>query len=134
MKYIVPDIYGDGIDYYEDLVRKFTDSEYFLLCKKKRQIIYGNLNPKRQQTVQKFIIGELMSLLKNELGIQDYEFISTSSDELVITGSRICPDDITASLKTLNSCGNMLRLKSLFWRLWVTLNFLSKDLKTILSI
>lgn len=47
-----------------------------------RQVIFGNLNPKRQQTVQKYI----MSLLTNkfiELGLNKDDILNCTSDELI---------------------------------------------------
>lgn len=67
---------------YEDWMSKFTSSKYLQGSKKIRQVIFGNLNPKRQQTVQR----HYMSWVKHYLmqsGLQESEILLASSDELV---------------------------------------------------
>jgi hypothetical protein len=65
---------------YDDLVHKFTQEDYFLKSKMIRQVIFGDLNPSRQQRIQKYIIQELCEkLLKNGC-----EISSASSDEIIV--------------------------------------------------
>ena len=69
-----------GCKTYEDLVKKFTNEDYFLQSKMIRQVIFGDLNPARQQRVQKYIIQNLCEkLLENGC-----EISSASSDEIII--------------------------------------------------
>jgi hypothetical protein len=69
-----------GCQSYDDLVKKFTEEKYFRESKMIRQVIFGDLNPSRQQTIQKYIIQNLCeTLLKNGC-----EISSASSDEIII--------------------------------------------------
>jgi len=69
-----------GCATYDQLVKKFTDEQYFVESKMIRQVIFGDLNPSRQQTIQKYIIQNLCAeLLKNGC-----EISSASSDEIII--------------------------------------------------
>lgn len=69
-----------GCETYDDLVKKFTEEKYFRESKMIRQVIFGDLNPARQQTIQKYIIQQLCdTLLKNGC-----EISSASSDEIII--------------------------------------------------
>ena len=69
------------INSYEDLIKKFTDYNYFIQSKMLRQVIFGDLNPKRQQKLQKYVINNLASLL----GKNEYDIYSCNSDELIIS-------------------------------------------------
>lgn len=69
-----------GCPTYDDLVKKFNTEKYFLESKMIRQVIFGDLNPARQQRIQKYIIQELCEkLLANGC-----EITSASSDEIII--------------------------------------------------
>ena len=76
----------DGYQTYVEFLRSFTDIEYFLESKRIRQVIFGHLNPKRQQAIQRYIIGQVFAyLLANDIKIED--IVSVSSDEIVIQSS-----------------------------------------------
>jgi hypothetical protein len=67
---------------YEEWLARFTSSKYLQGSKKIRQVIFGNLNPKRQQTVQR----HYMSWVKHYLmqsGLTENQILLASSDELV---------------------------------------------------
>lgn len=65
---------------YNDLLAKFTDQEYFFQSKMIRQVIFGDLNPSRQQKIQRYIIGQLCEkLIKAGCVIS-----SASSDEIIV--------------------------------------------------
>lgn len=71
-----------GFDSYEEFLKQFTDLNYHLKSKKMRQVIFGNLNPKRQQTVQKYIMSQLTNKLI-ELGLDKNNILNCTSDELI---------------------------------------------------
>jgi len=68
---------------YEDLLSKFTDHDYYKNSKQIRQVIFGNLLPKKQQRLQKDIIYSIYNELI-ELGIDKDKFINASTDEIII--------------------------------------------------
>lgn len=95
-----------GLDTYKDLIGKFTDFDYFIESKMIRQVIFGDLNPSRQQKVQRFIIGELCT----ELMKHNIELSSASSDEIIIK-SNISVDDVNQILKDKKEKYNFFRVE-----------------------
>lgn len=69
-----------GVSSYNELMAQITDLEYFQNSKMIRQVIFGDLNPARQQRVQKYIINQLCVELKKA----GCELSSASSDEIII--------------------------------------------------
>lgn len=73
----------DGCDSWEAFLGQFTNEPYYLSCKQVRQVIFGQLNPKRQQTVMKHRMATVFKGLINE-GVSDSAIFSSSPDEIVI--------------------------------------------------
>jgi len=73
-----PDIVNNK-DTYEEFVKDFTDDEYFIKSKKIRQVIFGNLNPKRQMTITK----HMMYAIRHQLDWYSTDVLTLSEDELV---------------------------------------------------
>lgn len=81
-----------GIQSYDDFVKLATPYDYFIKSRMTRQVVFGDLNPKRQQNIQKRIINEFSQLLtKNGLSL-----FSSSSDEIIIDPKG--NNDITSAL------------------------------------
>lgn len=72
-----------GANDYNEFMSKFTDFEYFKNSKQIRQVIFGNLSPKKQQIIQKTMMKEIYDLLL-EAGIPNNKFINSSADEIII--------------------------------------------------
>lgn len=68
---------------YDELISKFTDFEYFKESKQIRQVVFGNLLPKKQQRIQKNIMNEIYLELK-KIGVKEENLINASADEIVI--------------------------------------------------
>lgn len=79
LKYFNPELVDNCVDY-ETFIRQFTNYDYFIQSKKLRQIIFGNLNPKRQQAIQRKIMAEFI----DEWLYDNKNIISASSDEIII--------------------------------------------------
>ncbi|MEY2701601.1 MAG: hypothetical protein RLY43_234, partial [Bacteroidota bacterium] len=73
----------DGCCSYDGFAHKFSDSCFFRNCKKIRQIIFGNLNPSKQATIQKYLISVIINYLISK-GISVEDIKSASNDEVVI--------------------------------------------------
>lgn len=86
-----------GVKSYEQLMKNETDLEYYLNSKMIRQVIFGDLDPKRQQRVQKYIINQLCVELKKA----GCELTSASSDEIIIK-SEISVKDIQTILQDVD--------------------------------
>ena len=67
---------------YEDWMKEVTPFPYFQQAKGLRQVVFGHLQPKRQQRLQKYVMGVLAAPIIKEGGI----ILSSSSDELIIEG------------------------------------------------
>lgn len=80
---------------YNELLNKFTDDEYYFISKKIRQVIFGDLNPARQQRIQKFVINNLCKKLKENGCILS----SASSDEIIIQNQDLTSKEIKEILK-----------------------------------
>jgi len=70
-----------GFNTYEDMIDNFTSYDYFKKSKYIRQVIFGNLNPKRQQKIQKYMIYLTMMEINK---VCSCEVFSYSSDEIVL--------------------------------------------------
>lgn len=86
LKYVNPEIVFNSKSY-DDFINKFTDLPYIKESKYFRSVFFGQLNPKRHITVEKYIINQIRILLDEifELNSNDenYPLISMSNDELV---------------------------------------------------
>lgn len=79
---------------YQDLMGQFTDCQYLIGSKKIRQVIFGNLNPKRQQTLQRYYMSWVKHYLVEQGGLQDEQILLSSSDELVFKLSGQTPETV----------------------------------------
>jgi hypothetical protein len=91
IKYANPNIVF-GANSYEELLKLFNASEYHIKSKQIRQVIFGNLSPKRQQKIQKFIMHKLFNWLLDNSIIDEKSISFSSADELVINKSFIDTD------------------------------------------
>lgn len=66
---------------YNEFMKRFTQYDYFLNSKTIRQVIFGDLNPSRQQKVQRYIIDNLCT----KLLVAGCKISSASSDEIIIS-------------------------------------------------
>lgn len=67
---------------YEDFIGKFTGSRYIAKSKYFRQVVFGQMNPKRHITIAKYLISKVYTLLRKNK-IIDWDLACVSSDEIV---------------------------------------------------
>jgi len=72
-----------GFDTYEELVGSVTEFDYFKKSKYLRQVIFGNMLPKKQQKLQKWVMRQLIDMLHTDVGIEMADFVSASADEVL---------------------------------------------------
>jgi len=70
---------------WDELVKKFTDIEYFVQAKYFRQIVFGKLNTKRISLIQKYLLTELYKKIKDHLSVRgrmgtDELFVKTTPE------------------------------------------------------
>ena len=81
LKYYEPAIFP-RCNKYSDFIKQFTDNPYFIKSKRLRQIIFGNCNPKRQMTFEKYIMNIFLEKISQFIDISNV--VSLSNDEIVI--------------------------------------------------
>ena len=81
-----------GADTYEEYIGKFTDMDYFKTSKYTRQVIFGNMNPKRQTKMQKYCMRKIFDLLIAEYGIPLEAFAVFTFDEIVLRRDLLVED------------------------------------------
>jgi hypothetical protein len=98
--FVVPTIF-DGANDYNTFVSNFGFNDYMLISKQIRQIIFGNMNPQRQQKIQSYMMNKIAEELIN-IGVDINSIYSLSSDELVFEDTGITREQIEKTIKTLN--------------------------------
>ena len=72
-----------GTSTFDEFISEFTDEQYYKEAKKFRQVVFGNMNPKRQQKIQKYIINEILTFLFDNAYFTEKELKDYTSDEIV---------------------------------------------------
>lgn len=69
---------------YEDFISGFTDVEHFKKSKYIRQVVFGNCNPKRQVTFEKWLMANVVNTITDILKVDIQNIYSLCSDEIII--------------------------------------------------
>lgn len=88
-----------GLKGYESFVKRATPFEYFTQSRMTRQVVFGDLNPARQQAVQKSKIREFSKLFfQNGINVS-----SSSSDEIILVpNNSLTVADVSELMKSVN--------------------------------
>lgn len=78
------DRYNELGNTYEDLVGMYTDLDYIKSSKYFRQVVFGQLNPSRQQTIEKYLTMKVLDDLKLCYWVKDEDIVTIKSDEIVL--------------------------------------------------
>ncbi len=73
-----------GADTWEKFIGKFTNNNHIISSKYIRQVIFGNCNPKRHITYEKYLMDQVLDILIREAGYLMGEIVFFSNDEIVI--------------------------------------------------
>lgn len=74
-----------GHDTYEDFIGEFTDLQSIKSSKHVRQVIFGQLNPSRHITIEKYLTDKIRQLLLNDSILSEGDkIVSLHNDELII--------------------------------------------------
>jgi len=106
---------------YEDFIKKFTIYVYFIQSKQIRQVIFGNLNPKKIRTLQKKIMIDILNFIQNDYyKIPTEDIYSLSSDEIIIVNDlnknysdKNYMEKLKESMNAFNARVNSFTLKKL---------------------
>ena len=82
----------DEFDSYEDFVRNFTDVDHFIHSKYIREVVFGNCNPRRQITYERYLVEQFVDFLiensKKIINDDEFDVLSricfVSNDEVII--------------------------------------------------
>ena len=85
LRFYDPDILK-GAKTYGEFISLYSSSKFLQESKYTRQVIFGKLNPKRQITIEKYLVWKIQELIDARLGISGQLF-SRHTDELIYTGS-----------------------------------------------
>lgn len=87
-------------DTYEEFISKFTDLYYIKESKYFRQVIFGQMNPKRHITVEKYIIRLVYDLIQEKFPMLG-ELVVANADELIFetTSPFLNTDNIISMVK-----------------------------------
>ena len=105
--YLFPDFF-DGANTYQDFVKNLGFNDYMVVSKQIRQVLFGNLNPQRQQKIQKYMMNKVAEFLIDS-GVSVNNIYSLSSDELVFENTGYNLEKIK---EQLNGTGFNLRVES----------------------
>ena len=97
--FTVPTIF-DGFQDYNSFVSNFGFNDYMLISKQIRQIIFGNMNPQRQQKIQSFMMNKIAEELITA-GVDINSVYSLSSDELVFEDQGFSKEQIEKAVEKL---------------------------------
>ena len=92
-------------DSYDDFIDKYDKSFYFKKSKYSRQVIFGKLNPKRQITVEHYLMSNLLDLVNepgfDEMSYKNAKVIAYKSDEVVYEVNDPIADSILKEYEVL---------------------------------
>ncbi|MFJ8531129.1 hypothetical protein [Bacillus sp. NPDC094106] len=72
-----------GMDSYEDLIKIFTDEKYLMQSKYIRQVIFGNLNPKKQIKIEEYLTYSILQVLLQDDVCKEEDVKMLSRDEII---------------------------------------------------
>ncbi|MGN0483883.1 MAG: hypothetical protein ACI4HI_10065 [Lachnospiraceae bacterium] len=95
---------------WEEFMKQFTDISYFARSKYLRQVVFGNCNPKRQITFEKYIMSIVLKELQFHVNVE-HAMIAFYNDEIVFDADLLSEDEIlTLKNKVLELSEHMIPL------------------------
>lgn len=102
---------------YREFMEQFTDVEHIINSKYIRQVIFGNCNPKRQVTYEKYIMGKLLDKLLGSQVISENHVSSLCSDEIILKADELSTDDLLKIQEMINEMSSTIPLKIEYYQL-----------------
>lgn len=105
------DVFG-GAKTFEDFAKNYNVSEILMESKILRQVVFGSLNPKKQQMFQKKMMIEIQDLIVNSgLFEEKLTIYSMSTDEIYFEAKKEDLDKIKKLEDYINSSGFQVRVE-----------------------
>ena len=73
---------------WEQFMEQFTDIRHFINSKYIRQVVFGNCNPRRQVTYEKYLMSLVIERLLDDNIITTFDIYSLTNDEIIINAGR----------------------------------------------
>lgn len=102
LEYLDPEIFNRSANF-RSYLTSYTYQKYFLDSKYLRQVIFGNLNPKKQQQTQKHIMLKVLDQLNKDHGIGPNDAFFMSSDEIILHYKKSLDYDLTHLKKVFDN-------------------------------
>lgn len=83
MRWRFPEVVHNQEDY-DDFIRDYYDFDYIAGCKRIRQVLFGNLNPKRQRQLIKHVTYSALAALLEAGVCEPKQVAALSEDEIVL--------------------------------------------------
>ena len=111
-----PNIVG-GKNTYEEFLGMFTDEPHLLESKYVRQVIFGNVNPRRRVTYEQYLMDKVLNDVLTYCDKVDVVYFST--DEIVVRVDKDNLKNIIPKVKETvsNSCNNNINIRSEIFKL-----------------
>jgi hypothetical protein len=99
----------DNYNSYEEFISKFTKLDHIINSKYIRQVIFGNCNPKRQVTIEKFLMSGVLDIIVNAVG-KDI-ILTYMHDEIVVDITSLDKSIILEIISNVEEYGNSNNIK-----------------------
>lgn len=80
---------------WKDFMKMFTDFDYLVESKYIRQVVFGNCNPKRQVTYEKYIMSKVVKHIEENSAFKESELLSYCNDELIFDVAGHTEDEVS---------------------------------------
>jgi hypothetical protein len=110
----------DNCNTYEDFIGQFTTEKHLISSKYIRQVIFGNSNPRRQVTYEKYLMGIVLEKVLQIFKDEDIAYFST--DEIVVCledykGKELHDKIKSVSDVVLKSCEESINIRAEYFKL-----------------
>lgn len=102
---------------YREFMEQFTNVEHIINSKYIRQVIFGNCNPRRQVTYEKYLMSLLLERLLNEDSIYERHVSSLCSDEIILKADEFNTDTILKIQEVVDEMSLTIPLKLEYYQL-----------------
>jgi len=115
LKHYDKDIVG-GKETYEEFIGLFTDEEYFKSSKYIRQVIFGNQNPKRQTSYEKYLMNEFLNRFLARMNYSN-KIVAFSSDEIVLDLTNLSEDSLDMTVDLVEEIAKEFKTEGVILRI-----------------
>lgn len=102
---------------YREFIEQFTDVEHIINSKYIRQVIFGNCNPRRQVTYEKYLMGTLLDKLLSTQIISEKYVSSLCSDEIILRADELSTDNMLKIKEVVDEMSLTIPLKIEYYQL-----------------